>query len=309
MKHLIQRLVLRFAKLVQNELSQCPQDNSTTELLAIGKLLCNQQKKINSRVLSDFEFKIFSQFGEDGIIQYLINNIPIENKVFVEFGVEDYQESNTRFLMMNNNWSGLVIDGSEKNINNLKKQEWFWRYDLEAIAAFIDKDNINTILNDTKYKNIGILSIDIDGNDYHILKQINIKRLNPAILITEYNSVFGKNRSITIPYDSKFQRTSAHYSNLYYGASLAALTELANNLNYALIGCTSTGNNAFFIQRNLIHHTVFKELTADQAYVESRFRESRDTSGALSFCSGNRRIEQIKGLPVINIKNGTLEML
>ena len=56
------------------------------------------------------EFRVFSQWGEDGIIQYLLSKVPISNQVFFELGVEDYRESNTRFLLMNDNWRGLVID-------------------------------------------------------------------------------------------------------------------------------------------------------------------------------------------------------
>lgn len=70
--------------------------------------------------IHDTEFSVFSQFGDDGIIQYLINNIDIRHQKFIEFGVENYTESNTRFLLINNNWKGLVIDGNKSNINYIK---------------------------------------------------------------------------------------------------------------------------------------------------------------------------------------------
>lgn len=304
-KRIINHLSIKIANRVNIPLQQ-PEE---TSLLAIGKLLSNQQKLFATTNLHDYEFKIFSQFGEDGIIQYLVKKIPINNKVFIEFGVEDYMESNTRFLMMNNNWSGLVIDGSEQNINSIKRRDWFWRYDLEAKAAFIDKDNINDLLSGDKFHDIGLLSIDIDGNDYHILKQLDIARLNPAILIVEYNSVFGRERSITIPYDNKFQRHEAHYSNLYYGASLTALTELADSIGYALIGCTSTGNNAFFVRHDLLHHSGLPKMSASEAYIESRFRESRNADGTLSYLDLADRYEVIKGMDVLNVKTNTIEHL
>ena len=92
---------------------------------ALGRI---EQRQIleDSNSLSNAEFRVFSQWGEDGIIQFLINQISINKKIFVEFGVEDYQEANTRFLLTNNQWSGLVIDGSESNINNLKKDPIYW---------------------------------------------------------------------------------------------------------------------------------------------------------------------------------------
>lgn len=175
-------------------------------------------KRIES--LEEVEFQVFSQFGEDGIIQWLIQNIELNEKTFVEFGVEDYTEANTRFLLMNNNWSGLIIDGSEENINHVKNWRLFWKYDLTAVAEFITKDNINEIITGAGfYGDIGLLSVDIDGNDYWVLNAITC--VNPRILICEYNNIFGSDEKVSVPYDEKFYRTEKHYSNLYWGASLA----------------------------------------------------------------------------------------
>lgn len=302
----ILRKLLRF--FLGGGLREIEDDLQTTSLLAIGKLLTNQQKWIESDNLQDYEFKIFSEYGCDGIIQYLIHNVSIKNNIFIEFGVEDFMESNCRFLMMNNNWSGLVMDGSEKNINRLKKKSWFWRYDLEARAVFINKENINDLLSSQKYVDIGILSIDIDGNDYHILKTIDMRKLNPSILILEYNSVFGQNRKITIPYDSLFYRTKGHYSNLYFGASLPALSDLANKLGYALIGCNSAGNNSFFVRRDLLNDRV-REKSISESYVISKFRESRNEKGELTYMNGSDRYNMLGGLKVLNIENGCIEFL
>jgi hypothetical protein len=116
-------------------------------LLLNGKILSsinNQKQDIKS--LDEVEFQVFSQRGEDGIIQYIINKIAIPNKIFVEFGVETYSESNTRFLLLNNNWSGLVLDGCSKNIEFIKKDFTYWKYDLTAKQTFITKDNINELI-------------------------------------------------------------------------------------------------------------------------------------------------------------------
>ena len=136
--------------------------------------------------------------------------------------------------MMNNNWSGFVMDGSENSMNYLKDQSWYWRYSLTNKAVFIDKNNINELLANTGFSNIGLLHIDLDGNDYHILSEIDLSKLNPSIIIMEYNSVFGKDRPITIPYDKEFDRTNAHYSNLFWGASLSALSYLASKKDYSV---------------------------------------------------------------------------
>ena len=84
-------------------------------------LLENFQRKRSSKII-DYEFQVFSQWGEDGIISYLVNTVDIENNFFIEFGVENYLESNTRFLLKKFNWSGLIIDSSQKNIDYIKKK-------------------------------------------------------------------------------------------------------------------------------------------------------------------------------------------
>ena len=309
MKRLIRKIAKMIASIIQSELPSLISNQSNfseTELLAIGKLLCNQQRNFISESLSEYEFKVFSQWGEDGIIQHLINNIHIDNTVFVEFGVENYQESNTRFLMMNNNWRGLVIDSSKENIAYIKNQEWYWKYDLEAVCAFVDCENINKLLDN--YRNIGILSIDIDGNDYHIMNAIDFHKINPSILICEYNSVFGKDRSITVPYDKYFNRTEKHYSNLYFGSSLPALTNLAKQKGYSLVGGCSNGVNAFFVRNDLLTDVIC-EKSIEDVYIESRTRESRSIDGSLSYLSGLERYKIIKGMKVLNTISGHLEDL
>ena len=123
--------------------------------LTLGKLLIERNKLKKIEKIEDIEFKIFSQFGDDGIIQFLIDKLEIdyEYQNFIEFGVEDYSEANTKFLLLNNNWSGLILDSSNENIENIKKNNFFWKFDLEAIECFIKKENINSIItNSNIYK-------------------------------------------------------------------------------------------------------------------------------------------------------------
>ena len=289
-----------------NYLTRPLQRKMETSLLALGAILSNQQRFINTNVINDYEFKIFSQKGEDGIIQYLINNIQIENEIFVEFGVENYMESNTRFLMMHNNWSGLVMDGSAEAIKSIQKREWFWTYDLQAKCAFINKENINPLLKESGFKNIGLLSIDIDGNDYWIFKEIDFSELNPSIVIVEYNAVFGDNRTISVPYDKDFNRTKAHYSNLFFGASLGALDYIAQQKGYALVGCNTAGSNAFFVRNDLLNDKVSKK-SVKEAYREEKFRQSRDKNYNFSLLSGSDKKSVIKNLDVINVVTNEVE--
>jgi len=279
-----------------------------TALLAIGAMLSNQQYTINSTHINDYEFKIFSEYGDDGIIQYLIKNLDIKNNTFIEFGVESYLESNTRFLMMNNNWAGFVLDGSDQAMSLLRNQSWYWRYSLDSRAAFVDKDNINQLLAESGMSNVGLLHVDIDGNDYHILSELDFSKLNPSILIMEYNSVFGKDRPISTPYRKDFYRNRAHYSNLFFGSSLSALNYVASGKGYSLIGCNLAGNNAYFVRKDLLNDKI-KKVSVDDAFRESKFRQSRNKDGSLSFLSGEGRYELIKGLDVLNVITNKIEKL
>ena len=245
------------------------------------------------------EFRVYSQWGEDGIIQYLINNIEIPNQTFIEFGVERYTESNTRFLLQNNNWSGLVIDGSESNIEYIKKDPIYWKYNLKAEAAFIDKDNINDLIKKNGITgDIGILSVDIDGNDYWVWDAIEC--ISPRIVICEYNSHFGNSHKVSVPYDKSFFRTNKHFSNIYYGASIAAFELLGQMKGYSLICSNSTGNNIFFVRNDLIGN--LKVVSAQEAYQPSQFREARDIDGNLTFNSISNNLKIISEEKAVNVE-------
>lgn len=280
----------------RTELRHIKNQNETVKVL-LGRMLARDYQDKSFGSLSDSEFKVSSQWGEDGILQYLLSKIDVPIKAFVEFGVENYCESNTRFLLQKDNWKGLVIDGSEININYITNDDIYWRHDLTAVSAFITRDNINQILSSAGYiGEIGLLSIDIDGNDYWVWEAIDV--VQPVIVIVEYNSLFGCDRCITIPYDPEFYRMHAHNSGLYFGASLPALCNLANEKGYAFVGSNSAGNNAFFVKRT--HLGVLPNLQAKEGFVESRFREHRDPNGKLTFTPGKQAIELIRGMPVFN---------
>jgi hypothetical protein len=281
--------------------------NSEEQALMIGRLLAdNVKQKRGIKNLGEVEFKVFSQFGDDGIIQWLAHRLDFPDKTFIEFGVEDYRESNTRFLMMNDNWSGIVLDGSKENVERILGSEYYWKHSLTAKCAFIDTSNINDLIATPHLGDqLGILHIDLDGNDYWIWKEV---RVSPVLVILEYNSVFGIDRPITVPYDPSFYRGRAHHSHLYFGASLRALHDLSTAKGYAFIGCNSGGNNAYFVRRDRLNEEV-KEVCLEAGFVTSKYRESRDEEGRLTFVGGSDRLELIRGLPVVNTVTGTVETL
>lgn len=303
MKRLLKFFFIKLRNLLSNN-SFLDREN---QKLLLGKILSNQIKSnlfdINS--LKDAEFKVFSQFGDDGIIQWLTQNLDIPNKTFIEFGVEDFSESNTRFLMMNDNWSGFVMDGSESNIKNLKSSYYYWKYDLTAKAAFVDKDNINNLIQEEDFeKDLGLLHIDLDGIDYYVWESIQV--VDPIIVIVEYNSIFGKDRSISSIYDPYFIRGNAHYSNLLFGTSIKSLYELAQKKGYSFIGCNSSGNNAYFVRDDKLNEVV-KSVSLENGYVESKYRESRDIKGNLSFLNKIEAKKLLKDIDVFNTNTKEIE--
>jgi len=244
---------------------------------ALGRIESRQLSNIKSDNLNDYEFRVFSQWGEDGIIQHLIRSIDIPIKHFVEFGVQNYRESNTRFLLVNNNWSGLVMDDSAENIERIIKDLVYWAYDIKPVQAFVTQDNINELLRENRVTGeIGLLSIDIDGNDFWIWRAIDV--INPVIVVIEYNHRFGQQAAVTIPYQEKFDRTKTGLAPIYFGASLQALCWLAKRKGYVFVGCGSNGVNAFFVRRDKQPQHI-RELSPEEGYFEGKFNETFDENG------------------------------
>lgn len=267
---------------------------------ALGRVEMRQNESKDNVSIIDSEFKVYSQWGEDGIIQGLVNKVVIENPIFIEFGVETYTESNTRFLLINNNWSGLIIDGSEKNINFIKSDPIYWKHNLKAECSFITKDNINAIIKRNGISgDVGLLSVDIDGNDYWVWEAIDI--ISPAIIICEYNSLWGYEKAVTTPYDPTFIRGNQHYSNLYYGASIKALTLLATKKGYSLVARNQAGNNVFFVRNDLLNG--LSVISEKEAWVQSQFRESRDKNGQLTYLPFEKRLALLTDMPLIDVEN------
>lgn len=192
------------------------------------------------RTLSDlfpYERRVYSQHGEDGVLEAIFAVAGATNKYFVEFGVGDGMECNTSFLAREQGWTGLLMDGrgpSEHSAVPIRRE-------------FIDAENINSLFE--KYgvpPAFDLLSIDLDGNDYWIWKALD-GRWRPRVVAVEYNSSLDPTDATTIAYDPAFRWDGS----AYYGASLGALDKLARQKGYRLVGCESSGTNAFFVQEAL----------------------------------------------------------
>ena len=260
------------------------------------------QRSISS--LQDVEFKVSSQWGQDGIIDWLIEraNIPASAHSFIEFGVQDYREANTRFLLQNRNWRGLIMDGDSAMVRASREDGLPWAHELTVRPAFITRENINDLISESSFRGeLGLLSIDIDGNDYWVWEAIEVVR--PIIIVCEYNAVFGDIEPISVPYDPQFIRSEKHHSSLYFGASIAALRLLASRKGYRFVGTNLVGNDSFFVREDYAKTFVDDSLQNIQAF-PSLARESRDERGELNYIGGLQRLKQIAHLPVVDVQSG-----
>lgn len=294
----------KLKNLLQNQLqlSNAPIEKMAERQLVLEALNLAQSTRSKNHLegLKEIEFCAFSQWGEDGIIDWLVSNIPGITPSFVEFGVGDYKESNTRLLIQLSNWRGLILDGSQEHINNIQKEELYWRHDLQAKRAFIDKDNINQLIEGAGFSgDIGLLSVDIDGNDYWVWKAIDV--VNPMIVVCEYNAILGDLHQLTVPYKKDFQRSKVHHSLLYFGASLPALIQLGKEKGYKFVGTASNGCNAFFVREDC-YKAIEDKIKSIWIYPLAA-REARDMHGELSFVSGAERAELIRDMEFVDLKN------
>jgi hypothetical protein len=206
-------------------------------------LLFFKNKSIKN--INNFEKRVYSQNGEDGIIEIIFDKIGTTNKYFVEFGVEDGRECNTKNLRENFGWKGLMMDGNGYNNPLIKKE-------------FITAENINHLFK--KYNvpiNFDLLSIDIDFNDYYVWRAI--KKYNPRVVLIEYNSSIPYNLSKVVKYEPLRMWDGTNY----FGASIKTLYLLGKSKGYALIACDSNGSNAFFIKKELIKNNFLNKKLKD----------------------------------------------
>ena len=200
--------------------------------------------------INKFEYRITSQNNEDGIIDHIFSKVP-NNRNFIEIGFGFYEFNSLNLIKKG--WSGKLIDFNRDNCLVLKKllKFFFPNSDVSIVNKKVLKENINQIISeksDNKKKTIDFFSLDIDGNDYWILKELDLTNIN--VICCEYNHYLGNNVKKTIPYNPnhKFNNDGCH------GASLKAFSELLDFKGFNLIAVESSGTNAFFVKKKFSHY-------------------------------------------------------
>jgi hypothetical protein len=205
-----------------------------------------QARWLEARDLRAYERKVFSQNGEDGIIQEILYRIGPGSEFFVEFGVESGVECNCARLVYEEDWSGLFMEAGDAKFQQLSERYRAYSK-VHCAKSIVTSQNIEALLAENGVpSDLDLLSIDIDGNDYWVWKAIN--RWRPRLVVMEYNS--------SVPPSKKWvMRENPNHrwgGTSYFGASLASLASLGREKGYTLVGTNSLGVNAFFVRDDLV---------------------------------------------------------
>ena len=247
------------------------QDLNTIKLILIENYIekhlhCNPKYE-DAKRLNRYENKVYSQNGEDGIINEIIERIGVTNRYFVEVGVGNGLENNTVYLLMKG-WRGCWIDGSSERVDYIGEKFQFALHSdqLSVRHAFVNAENIENLLQELEVPDeFDVLSIDIDGNDYWEWQAIRAYR--PRVVVIEYNAIFPPPDRLVMKYraDSIYDRTS------YYGASLKSLELLGAEKDYCLVTCNFAGVNAFFVRKDLVENKFCEPFTAENHFERPRY--------------------------------------
>jgi len=231
--------------------------------------------------ITETGFRVFSQFEEDGKLLFIFSVIGMYNKVFVEIGSDDGVNSNSANLYFNFGWHGLFIDGNPSAVRRgrrfFSKYPHPWYFKPKFLCEKVTRENVNELITGAGYSGeIGLLSIDIDGNDYWIWDAIDV--IEPRVVIIETHNEFGLN-NIVVPYDPEYSYPGLH--PVYHGASPVAMTRLANRKGYRLVGANELGFNFIFVKNGLADKDI-PEVSVESVLIHPSVTE------------GYRKFEPIK---------------
>lgn len=214
-------------------------------------------------------YKVYSQTDEDGVIDRIFRRVP-NRGTFVEIGVQSGVECNSLLLLLKG-WRGVWIEGSaaycRKIADDLGSAAFPPRF--RVTNAFVRRDNIVQLVRDAmtfiEAEELDFFSLDIDGNDRHVLEELITSGLRPKVLCVEYNAKFPPPVAVTVRYDPNHVWDQTDYM----GSSLQSFVDLLKPLGYRLLTCTVSGINAFFIRDDLAG--LFPEYPVEQLYQPFRF--------------------------------------
>ena len=296
-------LKTKISKRIREFISRALTVEPVNQKINIGLLTSHAMsaRKHSMKDLWDAEFRVFSQFGEDGIVDLLLDELQISKPRIMEIGAGDFSECNSRFALHKRNCSAYLVDMREDLQRGLQESEVRWKASVAVEIAKIDEKNIKDIESRASkfLKYIDVISLDIDGVDFWIAQHINWNGIKIAIV--EYNPVFGAKLAVSVPKETFSSRFEHHYSGLVYGASLLAWIEFFASKDMRFVGTNRAGNNAFFVPSSLVGNLPFRlpDISQLDAYVDWQIRDSRNQDQTLSSLSLEQARNLISGVELI----------
>lgn len=222
-------------------------------------------------------YKCYSALEEDGIIEAIFKKINAPKRVFFEIGCGKGLDNNSHFLVING-WQGVWVDGNSSFINYITSFVGGDTFkNLLVKKCFVTKDNVTQLFTQAyqhfNTNEIDFFSLDIDGNDYHIMQIIFNANIFPKVVCVEYNAKWGIHSTAKVAYDENF----VWAGDDYMGVSLGAWVEIFTTNNYTLLSCDVAGNNAFFIRNEFA--PLFTIYPVDDLYQPARYYLTRKRSG------------------------------
>jgi hypothetical protein len=210
-------------------------------------------------------FGALSQSEEDGITLAILHEIGDGDRRFVDIGCSDHGW-NTGVLAEERGWSGLMVDSSEQSVAATALR--FPRSRVRALTATVTPATIDELLTAHGFAAaVDVLSVDVDGNDYWLWDALSVCR--PRLVIMEYNSAFGAERAVVVPYDdANTWAAPAAQEHRYFGASLKAVQRLAIRKGYRLVAIDPDSANAFCLRSDVAPH--IPGIEADELFRAQR---------------------------------------
>ena len=207
----------------------------------------------------------------------IFNIIGAKQFTFIEIGVQDSIECNSTNLLLNLNWTGAQFEGCKESYIDGKKffqEKGIKNNQCQLLNRFIEVENVNSLIQKTGITGeIDFFSLDIDGNDYWVWKNITI--IKPRLVVLEYNSSFGKYDPLTISYNPQFVWNNKDEQRFFYGASLKALEKIYKKKGYNLVYVDSRGVNAFFVRKDVMENTVLRKMKSEDVFIYNKDHNTR----------------------------------
>lgn len=235
-----------------------------------------QARSVDLKNPATWEFSAFSQNGEDGILDVLRKHLTERNRYFMEIGSADGMQNNSSWLVVAEQYAGLMVEGNPRLVERAKRLIPHYSIGAECINMFVNSNSIQELKSLALHSNPDVFSLDIDGVDYYVAKAVFDAGFRPKIFVVEYNSVFGPEKSVTVPYKESFSFGAEHPTRLYYGASISAWRKFFESLDYRFVTVDTKGVNAFFVDPQYFDTSFLDALTglpfAENLYQLRKFR-------------------------------------